>query len=106
SFIGPKEKPNFAPYVAVAPKQSLSELNARVGDIRGAFSDERKRAARQSAKMDFDEPDDAPTDLLNRILWADAKGWKVPYPGVNRSLFFPLAVEIDDADKGKKRDRN
>ena len=30
--------------------------------------------------MNFNEPDDVPEDLLNRILWGDAKGWDTPYP--------------------------
>src|SRR5207249_972907 len=87
SFIGSGEKPDAAPYTALVPKQSLTEVNVKVGDINGPFSDERKRAARASARMDFREPDAAPTDALNRILWGDAKGWRVPYPGVKRSLF-------------------
>ena len=67
-----------------------------------------RAAALASARMNFHEPDAAPTGTLNQILWADAKGWSVPYPGVKRSLFFPLAIDIDDDDReergeGKKR---
>ena len=30
----------------------------------------------------FGEPDAAPTERLNRILWQDARGWGTPYPVV------------------------
>jgi YVTN family beta-propeller protein len=44
--------------------------------------------AQASAKMDFDEVDDAPEDELNRILWADVKGVHEPYPApIHRALF-------------------
>jgi hypothetical protein len=32
--------------------------------------------------MDFSEPDEAPAETLNRILWWDAKGYGTPYPNV------------------------
>jgi len=37
-------------------------------------------AAKQSLAMDWEEPDDAPHDILNRILWWDNKGYNTPYP--------------------------
>ena len=49
--------------------------------------------------MNVSEPDAAPTEKLNRILWGSVKGWKTPYPTVKQSLFFPLAVDIDDDDR-------
>lgn len=42
--------------------------------------------AAESSTMDFTEYDKAPADRLNRILWAEAKGVNVPYPGVHRSF--------------------
>ena len=47
----------------------------------------------------------APSELLNRILWHDARGWGKPYPEVKRSLFFPMAVDIADEDR-EERDRD
>jgi hypothetical protein len=105
SFIGPDEKPNFATYSALVPKQSLFETNQRVGAITGPHAAERRKAALASAKMDFSEPDAAPSDALNRLLWHDARGWATPYPEVRRSLFFPMAVEISDGERGEKRKR-
>jgi hypothetical protein len=37
-------------------------------------------AAEQSRRMNWDEVDDVPTPMLNRILWWDAKGWDKAYP--------------------------
>jgi hypothetical protein len=37
-------------------------------------------AARQSLAMNWSEPDDIPEDVLNRVLWWDAKGYQTPYP--------------------------
>jgi YVTN family beta-propeller protein len=99
SFIGSDESPNLAPYTALVPKQSLFDVNQQVGAITGPHAAERRRAAQASARMNFSEPDAAPSELLNRILWNDARGWGVPYPEVKRSLFFPMAVDIADEDR-------
>lgn len=102
SFIGPNEKPDDTPYTALTPAQSLFETNLRVGEITGPDAAARKRAALASARMNFHDPDAAPTERLNRILWGAAKGWRVPYPEVKRSLFFPLAVDVDDDDREER----
>jgi hypothetical protein len=36
--------------------------------------------ARQSAAMNWHHPDDVPSDVLNRILWWDSKGYNTAYP--------------------------
>ena len=105
SFIDPNDKPDFTPYSVRMPKQSLYETNVKVGEIKGADAPARRAAALASARMNFQDPDSAPTEKLNRILWGDAKGWSVPYPVVQRSLFFPLAVDIDDDDRAEKREK-
>ena len=48
------------------------------------------------------EPDEAPSDALNRILWHDAKGWKTQYPEVRQSLFFSMSGDIADEDRDGK----
>ncbi len=103
SFVGDGESPDLAPYTAVMPRQSLAEVNPRTGAIRGLFGEQRRLAARSSARMSFDGPDEAPTGVLNRILWHDARGWDTPYPAVKRALFLPMAVSIDDEDRREKR---
>jgi YVTN family beta-propeller protein len=106
SFIGPDEKPNLAPYAAVDPVQSLVDRNPIVRSINGRFSAARRGAARESARMSFAGPDEAPADRLNRILWHDARGWDARYPGTKRALFFPLAIDIDDEDRPTSREKS
>ncbi|MCC7051898.1 MAG: bifunctional YncE family protein/alkaline phosphatase family protein [Gemmatimonadaceae bacterium] len=105
SFIGPGEAPDFTPYRVRQPRQSLYDVNLRVGEITGPDAAARRAAAVASARMNFREPDAAPTERLNRILWAESKGWRVPYPEVKRSLFFPLAVDIEDEDREERAER-
>ncbi len=102
-FIGPGEAPNVAPYSAVVPRQSLYEVNEQVGSITGPNAAERRRAALASARMNFRDPDAAPSELLNRILWHDARGWGVAYPEVKRSLFFPMAVDLTDEEREQQK---
>ncbi len=92
SFIGPDEQPDYAPYAAVEPGQSIYEVNPSATALRGPA----REAALQSARMNFHEYDAAPSDALNRILWHTAKGWDTPYPGARRSLFFPMAADLAD----------
>jgi hypothetical protein len=87
------------------PKQSLYEMNQRVGDITGPHASERRLAARASARMRFDVPDAAPSERLNRILWHDARGWSTPYPRVRSSLFFPMSISIADEDRDEVEER-
>jgi hypothetical protein len=103
SFIGPTEKPDFTPYTALVPAQSLGETNQSPSSIRGAFAKERRAAAVASSRMRFDEPDAAPSDALNRILWHDARGYDVKFPGVRSALFFPLSVDLDDDERETKK---
>lgn len=105
SFIGPGEPPDFTPYTAVTPRQSLFETNVRTGEIRGPDAAARKAAAVASARMNFREPDAAPTEKLNRILWGAVKGWTTPYPIVKQSLFFPLAVDVEDDEREEREER-
>ncbi len=65
-----------APYQHLVPKQQLDEMNPPLKALNGR----RLWAARQSAAMNWKDLDDAPEDVLNRILWWDAKGYETPYP--------------------------
>ena len=65
------------PFTAVPARVDLAAKNVR-GDP----------GAAASARMDFDDYDDAPEDPLNRILWASTMGRDVPYPTpVHRAVF-------------------
>ena len=65
-----------AAYQHLTPKVALDEMNPPLK----ALSGRQLWAARQSAAMDWSEPDDIPQDVLNKILWWDAKGYEKAYP--------------------------
>jgi DNA-binding beta-propeller fold protein YncE len=52
--------------------------------------------AAASAKLDFSKPDAADTEVLNRILWRDAKG-NIPYPKPKHTVI-PAKLHGDDDD--------
>ncbi|HTM50674.1 MAG TPA: alkaline phosphatase family protein [Bryobacteraceae bacterium] len=69
-------KPDLRPYQKLTPKVALDEMNPPLKALDGR----RLLAARQSAAMNWSEPDDIPEKTLNQILWWDAKGYDKPYP--------------------------
>ena len=87
--------PDLTPYDAVAPRQSLEEMNPPANTLKGAA----RQAALASMKMNFDLPDAAPTDKLNRILWHQARGWHTPYPRAGQAIFAPYSIDLDDQEK-------
>jgi hypothetical protein len=101
SFVGPGEAPDATPFTAILPEQSLYDVNPPAGSLR----DEAREAALASSRMRLDIPDAAPSDLLNRILWHDARGWDTPFPGVRRALFFPMSVDLADDEREKRYQR-
>lgn len=77
---------SFTPQLDLTPYAAVSEridMNARNSQL--AYG------AGQSLALDFSDYDHltvADEDTLNRVLWHDAKGANVPYPGtVHRALF-------------------
>lgn len=95
SFVGPDASPEVTPFTAIVPGQSIHAVNPRPGAVRG----EQRRAALESARMNFSVPDAAPSDRLNRILWRDARGWGSVMPAVRRALFFPMSLDVADDDR-------
>jgi YVTN family beta-propeller protein len=87
--------PDYTPYTAVEPKQSLFDVNPSLGALKGA----QRKGAVASMKMDFDVPDDVPSQTLNRILWHEARGWKTPYPVARQGAFTPYATSLADDEK-------
>jgi len=69
--------PEASPYTLLQPKFDLNAMNRKTDP-----------GAAASAKMDFDEYDEAPEDEMNRILWADVKGADAPYPAPIHRAFF------------------
>jgi len=87
--------PDFTPYTAVTPEQSLFDVNPPFEELEGPA----RQAAIDSMKMRFDVPDAAPTERLNRILWHQIKGWDTAYPEVRKAVFAPLSIDIEDEDR-------
>ena len=94
-----REEADLTPFTAVRPKQDLFELNPPAKELAGAA----RAAALDSARMNWAVPDAAPTERLNRILWGAIKGWDTPYPGARQSVFSPLAIDVEDAERERKR---
>lgn len=89
------DTPDFRPYTAVKPEQSLEAVNPGLNALNGPA----REAAEASLKMRFDIPDAAPTERVNRTLWHLQRGWDTPYPGVKNAVFAPLSNDVDDDDR-------
>ncbi len=63
------DRPNAAPYTALAPRTDLAATNPKKGE-----------AAKVSLSLDFSAYDRCPPDVLNRLLWQAIKGPQSPYP--------------------------
>ncbi len=70
------DQPDFSPYAALPNRIALDEMNPPLARLTGL----QKQLAQESMRMDFSEPDAAPEDLLNRVIWHSVKGYDVPYP--------------------------
>ncbi len=105
SFLDAASPPDFRAFTAIVPVQDIYEKNVKLSAVTGPHAVERRRASLASSRMNFREPDAAPSDALNVILWHDARGWDVPYPGVRRGLFFPSGVDLSDEEREDRRER-
>ena len=70
---------NTTPYRALTPEISLTEMNPPLNALDG--SGRRRWAAEQSLRINPNHVDEFPAQVMNRILWWDAKGYTTPYPG-------------------------
>ncbi|MDX2029111.1 MAG: alkaline phosphatase family protein [Blastocatellia bacterium] len=95
------DAPDFTPYEAVQPRQSLFELNPRLASLTG----QARRDALASMRMRFDVPDAAPTERLNAIVWRSVMGMNTPYPRVRQAVFAPLSIESEDEEREEARPR-
>ena len=76
---------NGAAYTATMPAASI------IGEVAPAMAqlspkDPRRHLELLSAKMDFVDPDSAPADLLNQIIWKSVKGAGSKMPAIRRTL--------------------
>jgi YVTN family beta-propeller protein len=69
-------KPDFTPYNVLPNQIPLNEMNPPISALKGL----QRELAIASTKMNFSEPDAAPEDLLNRVIWHSVKGYNTPYP--------------------------
>ncbi len=69
-------EPDYTGYTALPNRIPLDEMNPPLKAVRGL----QRQLAEASMRMDFDEPDDAPEDLLNRAIWHSVRGYGAPYP--------------------------
>jgi YVTN family beta-propeller protein len=69
-------KPDFRPYTSQANRIALDEMNPPVSALHG----QAREWARKSLAMDFQRPDEADEDTLNRILWHSIRGVDTTYP--------------------------
>jgi DNA-binding beta-propeller fold protein YncE len=88
-------KPDFTAYKAETPHQSLLEQNPAASALRGAA----RKAAIQSAGMNFSAPDTAPMARLNRIIWHSVRGWDTAYPPERRAAFLPTGAGEDEDER-------
>jgi YVTN family beta-propeller protein len=70
------DQPDLSPYEPLTPQVALDEMNKPLSALNGR----ELWGARQSAAMNWHHPDDVPSDVLNRILWWDSKGYNTAYP--------------------------
>lgn len=87
--------PDYTPYTAQTPSQSIYEANPKLSALRG----EARQAALASMRMNFAEPDAAPTARVNHMIWASVRGWDAPYPLARQGAFLPAAPPDEDGDE-------
>ena len=68
---------DLTPFVAVTNNVPLDQVNS---STRAELGAQRYRDMLASEKMNFNQPDAAPEDELNQILWRAMRGATVPYP--------------------------
>ena len=68
--------PDLTPYWCLPSNIPLDEMNPPLAALAGR----KLWAARQSLAMNWLDVDDVPSDVLNKILWWDSKGYDKPYP--------------------------
>jgi DNA-binding beta-propeller fold protein YncE len=71
------DKADATPFETLPNKVPLDELNPPVKALAGQARED----ALASMQMNFSEPDEAPEQILNRIVWRATRGLKTPYPG-------------------------
>lgn len=71
------DEPDYTPYDAVPNNVPLDQMNPQPAAIQDPVL---RQDAIVSASLNFREVDQAPEDVLNRILWRAVRGSQEPYP--------------------------
>jgi YVTN family beta-propeller protein len=69
--------PDVSPYVAIPANIPLDQMNPDPKKVSDAML---RKDAIASARLDLEEADRCPEDVLNRILWHAMRGSQEPYP--------------------------
>lgn len=85
---------DFTPFKSVASKVPLDQMNPAPQAIRDPVL---RNDALVSSTLNFREVDQAPEDVLNRILWRAMKGSALPYPD-----WAVTPVEDDEEEEEKE----
>jgi DNA-binding beta-propeller fold protein YncE len=80
-------QPDLAPFAALPARVDLAARNTRTA-----------WGARESAKMNFAEADQADDIKLNEIVWRSVRGPNSPMPAPVRAAFFKAHPKTDDDD--------
>jgi YVTN family beta-propeller protein len=84
-------KPDLAPYAAALPDVALDNLIVQPSPDR-----EIARMIRRSQQQNFDAPDLADPQALNRIIWFSVRGERDPYPDLSRlPAFDAMRTRVD-----------
>ena len=86
-FKGPGNQPAFS-----------ADFRNRENDLIYQANPPKAPGAKQSAKLDFSVADAADSNVLNAILWRDAKG-NIPMPAPKHTVFPAAAARDDEDDK-------
>jgi YVTN family beta-propeller protein len=78
-------QPDLTPYQAILPNVSLKNLIVQASSDR-----ETARMIRRSRQQNFEAPDLADPDTVNRILWFSVRGPREAYPGCTRLPVFDV----------------
>ncbi|HMF76210.1 MAG TPA: alkaline phosphatase family protein [Bryobacteraceae bacterium] len=86
--------PDITPFEHVPNLTPLNDLNPSVASLKGV----QRKMALASMAMNFSEPDAAPEDQLNRIIWWSVKGYDTPYPTFKHRESKVTASKDKDSD--------
>ncbi len=95
-------QPDLTPYEAILPNVSLKNLIVQPSPDR-----ETALMIRRSERQNFEAPDLADPDTVNRILWFSVRGAQEAYPGSTRlPVFDAMRTRFnEEADEEAKLDR-